>query len=118
MPASGEEKEKRDPWLLMDLANALSEYYKKHSTNKIENLLEKVEESFDAIIPEMAKLQLVGNYSRLHKLLVKYGLQDKAAKLSIKIDKFGEGIQNEMQEFRHEFTIPKEDMDLFINKIL
>lgn len=118
MPASGAEKEKRDPWLLMDLADVLSGYYKKYSPDKIENLFEKVEESFDVMIPEMAKLQLVGNYSQLHKLLVKYGLQDKAAKLSVKIAKFGEGIQDEMQEFKQEFTVSKEDMDSIINSTL
>lgn len=116
MPASGEEK--RDPWLLMELADILSGYYKKHSPDKIEDLFEKVEESFDAIISNMAKLQLVGNYSQLHKLLVKYGLQDKASKLSIKIAKFGEGIQDEMAEFKQEFTISKEDMDSCVNSIL
>ncbi len=97
LPAYGE---KRDPWLLMDLADILSGYYKKYSPDKIEDLFEKVEESFNAIISDMAKLQLVGNYSQLHKLLIKYGLQDKAAKLSIKIAKFGEGIQDEMTEFK------------------
>ena len=66
----------------------------------------------------MAKLQLVGNYSQLHKLLIKYGLQDKAAKLSIKIAKFGEGIQDEMTEFKQEFTVSKEEMDLCVNSIL
>lgn len=116
MPASGEKK--RDPWLLMDLADILSGYYKKCSPDKIEDLFEKVEESFDAIISDMAKLQLVGNYSQLYKLLVKYGLQDKAAKLSIKIAKFGEGIQDEMAEFKQEFTISKEDMDSCVNSIL
>lgn len=116
MPASGEKK--RDPWLLMDLADILSGYYKKHSPDKIEDLFEKVEESFDAIISDMAKLQLFGNYSQLYKLLVKYGLQDKAAKLSIKIAKFGEGIQDEMAEFKQEFTISKEDMDSCVNSIL
>ena len=116
LPASGEKK--RDPWLLMDLADILSGYYKKHSPNKIEDLFEKVEESLDAIISDMAKLQLVGNYSQLHKLLVKHGLQDKAAKLSIKIVKFGEGIQDEMAEFKQEFTVPKEEMDLWVNSIL
>ncbi|WP_302586120.1 DUF4209 domain-containing protein [uncultured Alistipes sp.] len=116
MPASGEKK--RDPWLLMDLADILSGYYKKCSPDKIEDLFEKVEESFDAIISDMAKLQLVGTYSQLYKLLVKYGLQDKAAKLSIKIAKFGEGIQDEMAEFKQEFTISKEDMDSYVNSIL
>ena len=116
MPASGEKK--RDPWLLMDLADILSGYYKKHSPDKIEDLFKKVEESFDAIISDMAKLQLVGNYSQLHKLLIKYGLQEKASELSIKIAKFGEGIQNEMQEFRQEFTVSKEDMESIINSIL
>ena len=115
---SASEEEKRDPWLLMDLADILSGYYKKHSPDKIEDLFEKVEDSFDAIISDMAKLQLVGNYSQLHKLLVKYGLQDRAAKLSIKIAKFGEGIQDEMQEFKQEFTVSKEDLDSIINSIL
>lgn len=116
LPAYGEKK--RDPWLLMNLSDILSGYYKKYSPDKIDDLFEKVEESFDAIISDMAKLQLVGNYNQLHKLLIKYGLQDKAAKLSIKIAKFGEGIQDEMTEFKQEFTVSKEEMDLCVNSIL
>ena len=68
LPAYGEKK--RDPWLLMNLADILSGYYKKYSPDKIDDLFEKVEESFDAIISDMAKLQLVGNYNQLHKLLI------------------------------------------------
>lgn len=117
-PASGNEEEKRDPWLLMDLADILADYYKKQTPSIIESLFEKVEESLDAIGAELAKLQLVGNYSRLHKLLSKYGLKDKASRLSIKIAKFGQGIQNEMAEFKEEFTISKEDMDSLIDSIL
>ena len=116
MPSSGEEK--RDPWLLMDLADILSGYYKRYSPDKIESLFEKVEEAFDAIVSNMAKLQLVGNYSQLHKLLAKYGLQNKASKLSIKIAKFGDGIQHEMTECKQEFMISKAEMDSCVNSIL
>ncbi len=111
---------KRNPWTLMELADIISEYYKKHSPDKekTEGLFEKVEKAFDAIIPDMTKMQLITNYSQLHNLLVKYGLQDKASDLSIKIARFGEGVQNEMTEFKQEFTISREEMELCVNSVL
>ncbi len=118
MPVSEIEEEKRDPWILMDLGDILADYYRKHSPKKIESLFEKVEVSFDAISARLAKLQLIGNYSQLHNLLVKYGLKDRASKLSIKIALFGKGIQDEMTEFRQDFTISNEDIDSCINSIL
>lgn len=116
MSASVSER-KDDPWLLMDLADILASYYKKHSPKKMSKLFEEVEESFDAVSANIAKLQLVGCYNQLHELLIKYGLKDRASQLSVKIAKCGNGIQNEMVEFEQQASVPKEDMDSFVNSI-
>lgn len=117
MPVCGDERKTRNPWVLMDLADLLSGYYKKHSPDKIEIVFDKVEVSFDAIKDKMTKLQLLENYSRLHRFLNKYGLRDKASMLSVKISELGEGAQDEMQVFRHEFSVPREKIEVLINYI-
>lgn len=118
MPTQGDKDEKRDPWLLMDLSRLLAEYYKKHSIQKIKQLFEKVEKSFDAASSDQIKLQLMGNYNTLHKLLLKYDLKEEASKLSIKIAKLGEGIQDEMQVIQQKYTITKTELEPIINAIL
>lgn len=118
MQVSDEEQSSRDPWLLMNLADILADYYSKKNPDKIGELFEKVEKSFDAISDKLVKLQLVGNYSQLHNLLSKYNLKDKASQLSKKIAICGNGIQNEMTEFKEEISISKEDIDSHVNSIL
>lgn len=110
--------EKKDPWILMDLAAILAGYYKQHSPNKMENLFENVEIAFDTMSAELAKFQMVENYRRLYNLVIKYGLKNRASRLLVKMAKFGEGIQDEMTEFKQEVTISKEKMDSFVNHIL
>lgn len=118
MPVSGDRKEKRNPWLLMDLADIIAGYYRKHSPDKIENLFAQVEIAFDAISTELVKLQLEGNYRQLHKLLLKYNLKDKAAQLSIKIATIGRDAQDEMPLIKSEYEISKKDVYDVVNSIL
>ena len=81
-------------------------------------MFEKVEKSFDAASSDQIKLQLMGNYNTLHKLLLKYDLKEEASKLSIKIAKLGEGIQDEMQVIEQKYTITKTELEPIINAIL
>ena len=108
----------RDPWMLMQMAQILAEYFKKNEPPKIANYFNKVEDSFDALQGQLSRLQLIGNYSQLHHCYRKYGLDDYARKLSQKIAKIGEGVQEEMAHIKHDFTISREHIEEFNNSIL
>lgn len=113
-----DEQKMSDPWMMMDIADLLSGYYKKHSPSQIDDLFEKVEESLDATNSDMTSMQLVHHYQQLYRLVLKYGLKDKASRLSIRIVHFGKGLKAEMHEIKQEITIPKDMIDSLIDYVL
>lgn len=114
-----DEKRKRDPWLLMEIAEILARYYKSHNLkDKILPLFNKVESAFDAISGQLTNMQRVGNYTQLHQRYLKYDLRVQANALTKKIADYGKSIQGEMGVIRHEVNISKKDMDAQINAVL
>lgn len=112
------EDEKRDPTLLMDLADIIAGYYRKHSPDKIDNLFEKIEETFDAVSPDVNKTELYANYIRLYNSLIKYGLNHRTAQLRLKIATISLEFQSEMPLIKSECEIPKKDVHDIVNSIL
>lgn len=110
---------KPDPWLLMQLADALSGYYNAYGNKDIiPDLYRKVKASFDAISMNLSKLQLVGNLSRLHERYLKYLPKNEVNALNLQIAEAGKNIQNEMQVIPFQFNISKEEIESHINSIL
>lgn len=108
-----------NPWLLMELADALSEFY---SSNKrkdlIQELYRKVKASFDALIPTLSKLQIVSNLTNLYSRYQKFMPKGELDSLNEQIKLAGKDIHAEMQTFHQEISIPQEEMKAFIDSIL
>lgn len=118
MPLTNPEK-KPNPWLLMDIATILSDYYFKHKQiEKIPELYHKVELAFESISDNLMNLQLVFNLKRVLKSYQKFGLKDEADALNLKIAGYGCKIKNEMAVIGHDFQITKEQMENVINVCL
>ena len=111
-------EDNRDPWLLMDIARILAEYYKNGDPDKIFQFFKKVENVFDSISEQLIKSKLAGNYTRLYELYLKYQLKTEAEPLVLKIEEAAKGILSEMACIRQEFEIAPEQINEVIDKIL
>lgn len=111
-------EEKRDPWLLMDLADILAGYYQQHSPVKIKALFDKVEQSFDLTRDKFTNMQLTEVYRRMSNTMIKYGLNDQASEICRKMTECGKNIKKEFAQIEHEFSISNKDIDSVVDAIL
>lgn len=111
-------KKKPDPWLLMNLADALTEFYNKGWQEKIPDLYRKIKRLFDSVQENLTKMQLVGNLENLHRRYLKYLSKEEADALNLQITEAGKGIFDEMQTIHSEVDITNEEMQTFIDSII
>ncbi len=110
--------DQKNPWILMDIAEMLAGFYKKHYPHRLGDMFSKVEKAFDEVSDTMASMQLEANYHRLHHSLAKYQLQDQAERVRIKIAKCGSGIKKELSCITHEMSISKAEIEQIVNSTL
>lgn len=111
---------KPNPWLLMNLADALAPYYTAQQNNDlIAESYRKIKAAFDAISGQLSKLQLVGNLTRLYERYLKHHLpKAETDALNVQITEAGRNIQDEMQVFRQDITIKREEVEAVVNSVL
>ena len=101
--------EQMNPWIVMEQSKLLAKYYKstqdRDGIKRVFNITEKV---FDHESNKMSGIQLMGNIEAICQMYSHYGLKGEWKRLSVKIQKLGTRVKEEMQPFQTEFEIPQE----------
>ena len=101
-----------DPWLVQNQAGLLARYYiSLQQKNDVKRVLNMVEAAFEHEASILSIMQLMANFETVCQEYNKYGLKEDYNLLTVKLQKLGERVKDEMQPYQTEFTIPKEIYD-------
>lgn len=108
-----------DPFICEHAAERLAGYYQaKGQQGEVERVISVLGGSFELSASKSTPLHALTVLERTHKLYLQYGLRDDAARILKNIRSAGPAARDDLQPFKHEFEINREEFENHLQQFL
>ncbi|MCC5612295.1 DUF4209 domain-containing protein [Nostoc sp. CHAB 5834] len=105
-----------DPWATQEVATRLANYYKRLGKQlEVKRVILTIGDTFSQASSKVSSSQKVGWLEQVHRIYNQYDLKEEAGKILIQIRELGPESSSEMKLISHSFSIPKSDLDNYVN---
>ena len=108
-----------DPWVSEKAAERLIQYYNSQGKHEDRNRVIRVlGKSFESSVSGKVPLVASSLLDHIHSIYSQYNLSSDAERVSIAIKELGPKVIDDMKEVSHEFQVPMEEIDNYVNQIV
>jgi len=107
------------PWTCESAGIPLANYYRSKGKNdEVIRVIKSVGSSFENACDGLAAIQISSWLQHMHEVYIRFNMKDDAERIAKKIAQIGKDVVDDMHSISHEMTIPKDELEAYLNEIV